>query len=459
MHRAFMTSLLLPGLIFFGCGGSRLNSPPPVQATIQSIQVILPSSSMGLGTSAQLGAKGAFSDGTTRDVTSQVFWSSNPEGMATISSSGLLTARIAGDVTIQATAGTVIGNAVLSITAPTPGFLSVTTDRDGGLWAYRIDPSTGTLTPTGNIAHVGGLTVAASPDGTFVYAAGGGVSVARLDKSTGTLSLATSTLYESGGWAFGSMVIPDGKFYYVSSEIDGVIRGYVRDQLTGLLSVVPGSPFPAADVAGVSPFDIVVSADSKTLYVSNMDGQSVGIFSLQNDGSLIQTGLQPLDGKPGFIALDPVEPFMYVCSGAGDPSAPNSSAATISAFAINADGTLKPLGHFENFSGLGPMAIDPSGRFLYLIIDGGTQLLGLAIDENSGALTPMPGSPFPLDSANRLHVDPSGRFLYVSRGNDVDATTWQIVTFRIDPMTGVPQQIQSLPVGFKPVSFAITVAN
>jgi 6-phosphogluconolactonase (cycloisomerase 2 family) len=64
------------------------------------------------------------------------------------------------------------------------------------------------------------------------------------------------------------------------------------------------------------------------------------------------------------------------------------------------------------FGGITRIAIDPSGRFLYLLHY--TGIHAYTIDQNTGALTEVAGSPFNPGSANFLTFDKSGTHLYVA---------------------------------------------
>ena len=60
---------------------------------------------MTAGQTAQYTATATYSDGTSENVTSNTAWSTNNSGLATISSSGVLTAVAAGDVKVRADFG------------------------------------------------------------------------------------------------------------------------------------------------------------------------------------------------------------------------------------------------------------------------------------------------------------------------------------------------------------------
>jgi 6-phosphogluconolactonase (cycloisomerase 2 family) len=79
------------------------------------------------------------------------------------------------------------------------------------------------------------------------------------------------------------------------------------------------------------------------------------------------------------------------------------------------------------------IAIDPSGRFLYVGCHNSALINAFTIDPDSGALSPVPGSPFAAPG-NPLFVlvDPSGQFLYAG----TDSATAGVLGYTIDQTSG-----------------------
>ena len=76
----------------------------PLNATVQP------------GVTQQYTATATYGNNTTADVTSQVTWSTTLSSVATISSSGLLTAGALGIATVQAQSGSVIASTTVTVT-------------------------------------------------------------------------------------------------------------------------------------------------------------------------------------------------------------------------------------------------------------------------------------------------------------------------------------------------------
>jgi len=85
-----------------------------VASPLFSIVVTPANPSMPEGVTRQFTATGTYSDGTSHRIATQVTWSSSNPSVATVSSSGVVTAVAAGTATITATSGTISGNTTLT---------------------------------------------------------------------------------------------------------------------------------------------------------------------------------------------------------------------------------------------------------------------------------------------------------------------------------------------------------
>ena len=114
-------------------------------ATLSSILLTPANPRVPAGTNRQFAASGTYSDGTTQEITTHVTWTSSNTPVATVDSSGLVTAAAAGTTTITAASPSISGNTTL--TATDAGTITLawdppTTRTDGspvnGLGGYRI---------------------------------------------------------------------------------------------------------------------------------------------------------------------------------------------------------------------------------------------------------------------------------------------------------------------------------
>jgi hypothetical protein len=168
-------------LAFFlaGCGCGEDN------AELVSIEVTPFISSIEQGATQQFIATGTFSDNTTRDITTEVNWSSTANNIAQISnaagSQGLATSAGVGTTTITATTGSIFGTATLTVV---PRLVSIT-----------VSPADQTITlgATQQFAATGHYSDSTTQDITTAVTWGSSASeVAAISNAAGTRGLATA---------------------------------------------------------------------------------------------------------------------------------------------------------------------------------------------------------------------------------------------------------------------------
>jgi len=84
-------------------------------AALVSITVTPANQSVSVGTKVQYAASGKYTDGSTKNLTTSVTWTSSDTSVATITSAGVATALKSGTVTISAKSGTVVGSTSLTV--------------------------------------------------------------------------------------------------------------------------------------------------------------------------------------------------------------------------------------------------------------------------------------------------------------------------------------------------------
>lgn len=109
--------------INFACGGGGGSAALPTPVVLQSITVAPANSVIEVGGNQQYSATGKYSDGTIKDLTSTATWSSNNPAVATLDSSGQLTTKSTGNVTLQAIVSSISGSTNLTVVVPAHSLL------------------------------------------------------------------------------------------------------------------------------------------------------------------------------------------------------------------------------------------------------------------------------------------------------------------------------------------------
>src|SRR5215470_4651771 len=242
-----------------------------------------------------------------------------------------------------------------------------------------------------------------------------------------------------GGGGGGTTTPPPAvtHFAYVSNADSSSITGYSVNSTTGALAAVSGSPFGGVN----GPLALALSPNSNFLAVGNLNGGiGISVFSVnKTTGSIATVANSPFPtGGSGFPArslFHPTGNFYY----AGLQLSPTNE---IAGFSVDsATGALRPLPNSPfpgqpaiGGGGVNALALHPSDNFLYAT--GSFQgITGYSVD-STGNLTQLPGSPFAPGGAfpnSTLVVHPSGNFLYMA---DFDADGVRVFPIASDGSLG-----------------------
>jgi 6-phosphogluconolactonase (cycloisomerase 2 family) len=252
-----------------------------------------------------------------------------------------------------------------------------------------------------------------------VYAANSGddsLTVFDADVDSGTLTLAPNPTIATGDAPQGVVLTPDSRYLYVGNETDGTISAYSVGS-DGALTELPASPFPTAP----SPRGLTATADGAHLYVAG-DGGDVSGYAIAPTGALTELAGSPWDlGVPARgVAASPDSKLQY---GTG------WSTGTLAGFTIGPGGELAPLPDPIPDPGTSPaaLAFTPNGRHLYVASSAG-DIAGYSVAP-SGALTAVPGSPVAAPSPyGSLAISPDGASLYAPNYNDMSVSGFSVAT-------------------------------
>ena len=302
-------------------------------------------------------------------------------------------------------------------------------------------------------ADIGSVAVNCSPGAArFASVANtiGAVNVYTVQPGGGLQSLETVQTIHGGLRTSASD--PSGQFLYFGGNL-GYIEAYRVDQTSGMLSQINGSPFLDLSV----PAAVVVDPTARFIYVANSYGGatsqgSVSAFTIDaQSGALAEIPGSPytVNYGPRTLAVDPSGRFLYV------PTAATTGAQiNVTAFAIDPDtGTLSALpgSPFTTSGGLPTsIVVHPNGSYLYVQSASyfpstpSAGIAGFSIDPTSGALSALPGPAAALDIPFGMAITPSSGFVYGTSSNQ-PVNTGSTSAYAVNPTTGALSEIGGSP--------------
>jgi 6-phosphogluconolactonase len=273
---------------------------------------------------------------------------------------------------------------------------------------------------------------------TYAYvtnAADSTLSAYDVDATTGALkAIGTPTATGVSPHALFGFQSDDKRYVYVGNEGSNDVAGFAVNNTTGALTTVPGSPF----AAGTDPQAMIF--DGSSLYIATAGSDSVSVYDIDtNSGTLTMRSTFATGRSPTSIVVGAA---VYVANHGGSND--------ISAF----HGDLTPVSGSPFPAGGSPLslAFGANGKFLYSANPDATNpsISGFAIDQNTGTLSPLNGSPYPLRVSHYMATDQTGTYLYVTSGADV-------VGYAIDPATGTLTALTGFPVSVGVDAYSITI--
>ena len=294
-----------------------------------------------------------------------------------------------------------------------------------GIYSYRFDPATGSLTTLGLAAETQNPSfLAADPQGRFLYAVNevnefngkptGGVSSYEIDATSGKLKLLNQVSSMGPGPAHISLD-QTGRFVLIANYDGGSVAAFpvLKDGKLGpptAFQQQAGSSANKERQEGPHAHAIVASHDNRHVLAADLGADKVFIYRFDAEKGSLSTN------DPAFVETKP---------------------------------------------GSGPrhLAFGSSGRFLYLANELTGTLTVYEYNPRLGTLTPnQTVSALPKDfhgdnTEAEIAIDPRGKFLYVS--NRGDATN-NITVFSINAADGTLKFVQRVPSGGKlPRNFVI----
>jgi DNA-binding beta-propeller fold protein YncE len=128
-----------------------------------------------------------------------------------------------------------------------------------------------------------------------------------IDTTTGALTLIPGSPFQAGTSPVIFALDPAGQFAYAANcgsiatcGAPGTVVAYTVDGITGALSLVDGSPFPA----GTGAFGVAVDPSGQFAYVTNFGSNNLTAYRIDGlTGALAAVGNVPAGSVPVSIAV------------------------------------------------------------------------------------------------------------------------------------------------------------
>ena len=328
-----------------------------------------------------------------------------------------------------------------SYTNPAPG----QTSASKGIYAFRFDSKTGTLSPLGVVAEtVNPAHVWAHPSGRFLYASnwesgvpGDYLSAFAIDQHTGKLTF-LNKVGAHGDRANQVVLDPSGKFAATVTYNSGTfsVFGVEPDgKLTEAIYTDQHAGKPLSEKQpGPKAHGIVFTKDSRWIYVAELGLDRVYSYRLDPAARKVTPGDPPFvsmntgGAGPRRLQLHPNGRFLYVN---------HETDSKVSVFEINGAAlkqiqTLStlPADHKGNNT-TAEIQIDQTGKWLYVTNRGHDTLAHYAVDPAKGTLTLVGHVPAGGRTPRNITIDPTNQYLISANQNGDN-----VVVFKIDPKTG-----------------------
>ena len=362
----------------------------------------------------------------------------------------------------------IIGTAAI---AETTQFAYGTNAGDWSLTQYRVNPETGALRHDGHLPAIKApVALAVHPSKRFVLTViktGAKVAVHRIDASSGRLVEIPQSPFSVGAQSPYSVSIhPSGHFVYVAARWGGVVA-FTMDDQSGVLTLVPGSPFAAQKRTR----SLMVHPSGRFVYATNAHSNSISAYRVNErtgalspvSGSPFSTGAQMVvdpvargildappesGGAPFRVEVHPSGRFIFVT---------NSMGLSFSVFKVDADsGVLTPLKNSPIKTGGGDrpyaVAVHPSGQFVYVSSWGNNMVWAYRFDEDKGQLTPLLAPSFSAQGYGPINIDfnAKGTRAYVT-----NVGSNSITQFSVDTRTGQFTLEETLRTRYQPFDLAL----
>jgi 6-phosphogluconolactonase (cycloisomerase 2 family) len=358
--------------------------------------------------------------------------------------------------------GSVVNNINVSCQAAAPQF-AYAANTIGSISEYTV-AATGALSPIGTYPTIssGPYSIAVDPSGQYVYVGNirGGVEAYLIDQASGALAEIAGSPSADVHTPSAIAVDPTSRYVYVANTYGGTtnqgsVSAYTIDAATGALTEISGSPY----AVNYNPGSIAVDPAGKFVFLDGSSGE-VGFAIDGATGALMpdtDSSLPPGTIGTG-ISFNPTQPFAY---------STYNSTGRVGLASYSVDTNTGALSNIANIAypaavEIGPIAVDPAGKFVYVLTDvGGAPLIAsieaYSVNASTGALASLSRAPFTGPSGPQaMVVDRAGDFLFVT-GGVAGSLNGAVTVYAIDKPTGNISEVAGGPyaAGDSPTALAV----
>ncbi len=211
------------------------------------------------------------------------------------------------------------------------------------------------------------------------------------------------------------------------------------------------------------------SSGHKTAYVVGLGSPRVVAYQVSGAGSLTKPVIIDAGAGPAAIVVEPKKRFAYVAD-----SAPGAAAGGISQYTVNASSgalaaVLEPSGTTGTTvvappvpTGANPvaLAVDSRGAFLFVANKNSNSISAFSIDQKTGILTAVTGSPFATAAGpSSLAISSNVLFVANQAAGGVSAYTFDANSGALTPVSGSPFAAGTSPTGLDVAGNFLYVAD
>lgn len=253
-------------------------------------------------------------------------------------------------------------------------------------------------------------------------------------------------------------IISGNEYVAVVNFLESTVTVYSVDQNSGVFSQIPGSPFPTGGGPTWIAFSPILPGNLLFAAIANLFDDTVSVYLVDP----LTGAFTPVPGSPFPTGSVPISvAYSPVVSGKLYAAVANQVDKTVTLYLVDqVTGAFTAVGTFPTNSNSTAVAFTPilNGNTVYVALSNTNGVVDVySLDTVTDSLTPIPGSPFPAgDQPNSIAISPfAGGNLFAAVTNLLDNT---VSFYIINQSTGALMEVPGspFPTGNEPVGVAFS---